>query len=121
VPGEPLGAKTTDDAEVVPTVLSEQSPVGERYLAVYLRSRYNQFSLTAAGLSATLARDGGRVELDPRRTIDPAAGYHYGAALEEPLSAGDELTVDVVTIPQVARHEGYERAFVEMEPVTFTV
>ncbi|MDX1748477.1 MAG: hypothetical protein R3324_21300, partial [Halobacteriales archaeon] len=53
-------------------------------------------------------------------TLDPDLGYHYGAAVPS-LSSGDSVTVTVDGPPQVARHEGYEMAFLEMPPVTLTV
>jgi len=55
------------------------------------------------------------------RTLDPELGYHYGAALPESLASGDELTLTVDTPPQLARHEGYERAFLQMDPAAITV
>jgi arylsulfatase A-like enzyme len=52
------------------------------------------------------------------RTLDPGLGYHYGAALgDTAVESGDDLTLEVPTPPQVARHEGYETAFVDMAPV----
>jgi hypothetical protein len=53
------------------------------------------------------------------RTLDPDLGFHYGAPVA--LESGDEVTLSVSTPPQVARHEGYERAFLEMPDVTLTV
>ena len=107
---------------MIPSVLTDAAPGDERYLAVYLRSPFNYFALTAARLSATVRRDGDALaHLEFERTLDPELGYHYGAALETDLRSGDELVVDAATPPQIARREGYERAFVEMNPVSFTV
>jgi hypothetical protein len=55
------------------------------------------------------------------RTLDPDLGYHYGAVLES-VRSGDELPITIDTPPQVARHEGYETAFLDgVDEVTFTV
>jgi hypothetical protein len=48
--------------------------------------------------------------------VDPDLGYHYGAPVSEAKS-GDRLTVTVDAPPQLARHEGYETAFLKMPPV----
>jgi arylsulfatase A-like enzyme len=37
------------------------------------------------------------------------------------LHSGDEIELTVTTPPQVARHEGYETAFLNMDTMTFTV
>ena len=54
------------------------------------------------------------------RTLDPELGYHYGATVPA-LDSGEELRVVTDVPPQTARHEGYERAFRQMPPVTVTV
>jgi hypothetical protein len=72
-------------------------------------------------LDVTLTRGGETVFEGPlRRTLDPDLGYHYGAVVDG-VESGDELTVSTVTVPQVARHEGYETAFREMDDVTVTL
>ncbi|WP_425487805.1 DUF7350 domain-containing protein [Natronomonas salina] len=77
---------------------------------------------SAAALSATVRRDGtAATHLEFDRTLDPELGYHYGTALETDLRAGDQLVVATETPPQVARHEGCERASLDMEAVSFTV
>jgi len=123
VPGEALDTASTHDAEVVPTVLDgDAAPVGDRYLAAYLRTPYNRMAIPGAAWSATVRRGGGVLtEVDLRRTFDPEVGYHYGAELSTALRAGDEVVFTPATPPQVARHEGYERAFLELESVSFTV
>jgi hypothetical protein len=123
VPGEALGTASTHDAEVVPTVLDgDAAPVGDRYLAAYLRTPYNRLAIPGAAWSATVRRGGEALtELDLRRTFDPGMGYHYGAELSTALRPGDEVVLTPVTPPQVARHEGYERAFLEVNPVSVTV
>jgi hypothetical protein len=125
LPGEFLGRTTSDDAVFLSTVLSGGAADrfdADRYLAVSARTPYNRTVLPSMAVSATVSRDGSTAfEGRLRRTLDPELGYHYGAALDGSLQDGDELTVAVTTPPQVARHEGYERAFLEMEPMTLTV
>jgi hypothetical protein len=74
-------------------------------------------------VEATVTRDGETVFDDAlERTLDPALYYHYGASVTGGLQSGDEVTLTVPTPPQVARHEGYEKAFRQFgEPMTFTV
>lgn len=94
---------------------------GEAYLAVSPRTPYNRYPLPFTSLSARLARDGEAVFDDVLRpALDPDLGYHYGAGVPG-LESGDELAVVVDAPPQVARHEGYETAFVEMPELTMTV
>jgi len=126
LPGEVLGTATSDDARLVTTVLDDPpAGVGGEgpYLAVSARTPYNRLVLPAMALEARLDRDGGTLaETDLVRTLDPDLGYHYGAALPDTgFESGDELTLRVPTPPQVARHEGYERAFLRMAPSTLAV
>ena len=125
LPGTVLGTGRSDDAKLVTT----QLPAGEAarftdgtpYLAVSARTPFNRLVLPAMGLSASVVRDGETVFEGPLEpTLDPELGHHYGAALPEPVESGDELTLSVGTPPQLARHEGYERAFLRMEPATIT-
>jgi hypothetical protein len=37
------------------------------------------------------------------------------------LETGDTVRLTVETPPQLARHDGYETAFLDMDPVEFTV
>ena len=122
MPGELIGSERTDDAVLPLLAVRDDPPVeAEAYLAISARTRYNGYTLPAAGLEATVGRGGETVFEGPlRRTLDPELNYHYGAAVDA-LESGDEVTVRPVTPPQVSRHRGYERAFLEMEPVTYTV
>jgi hypothetical protein len=126
LPGRVLGTATSDDARLVATAL-DGTPSGVEgdgpYLAGSARTPYNRIVLPAMGLEATLARDGETVfEGDLTRTLDPDLGYHYGATLgDAAVEPGDELTLTPTLPPQVARHEGYERAFLRMEPATIEV
>jgi len=93
-----------------------------RYLAVSARTPYNRLVIPAMALTGTLERGGETVFEDELvRTLDPDLGYHYGAAIGS-VESGDDLTVSVDTPPQVARHEGYETAFLgDMKQITLTV
>jgi hypothetical protein len=124
LPGTVRGETVVDDARFVVTTL-DSPPAGVDgtgpYLAVSARTRYNDYVLPAMGLSGTVT-SGGETAFDGRlrRTLDPELGYHYGATVEG-VERGDELTLDVTTPPQVARHEGYETAFLTFEPATVTL
>jgi hypothetical protein len=48
--------------------------------------------------------------------LDDELGFHYGRVLDARPEGSIEVTVDAP--PQLARHEGYETAFVEMSSVT---
>ncbi|WP_254542780.1 iron transporter [Halomarina pelagica] len=124
LPGALLGTERSGDAVFAATAL-DAPPAGlageGRYLVLSPRSRYNRFLLPAMGVRGTLTRDGTTAfEGDLVRTFDPALGYHYGAVVPE-ARAADRLRVEVTTPPQTARHEGYERAFFDLAPVTVAV
>jgi hypothetical protein len=124
--GRVLGTATSDDARLLTTVL-DTPPEGVEgdgpYLAVSARTPYNRIVLPAMALGVTLSRGGETVfESDLARTLDPDLDYHYGAALDGvSVESGDELVLTPTLPPQVARHEGYERAFLEMAPATLPV
>ena len=126
LPGRVLGTATSDDARLLTAVL-DTPPEGVDgagpYLGVSARTPYNRLVVPAMALEATLSREGETVfEGDLTRTLDPGLGYHYGAALGDTVvESGDELILTPTLPPQVARHEGYERAFLDMEPVTLAV
>jgi hypothetical protein len=121
LPGTVRASGRSDDAVFAVTTLEEGPVDGGTYLALSARTRYNRYVVPAMALDATLTRDSETVYEGPlRRTLDPYLGYHYGAAVDS-VRSGDELTVSVVTIPQVARHEGYEAAFRQMPDVSLTL
>ncbi|WP_135827150.1 iron transporter [Halorussus ruber] len=96
-------------------------PDGNSYLAVSPRTPYNRYPLPFMSLSANVTRDGETVFDDILRpALSPEFGYHYGAAVDS-LQSGDELSVVVDAPPQIARHEGYETAFVKMSEMQMTV
>lgn len=72
-------------------------------------------------LSATVTR-GNETVFDGalQATLDPALNYHYGAGVES-IESGDEIEIVTDAPPQVARHEGYETAFLKMPSRTLTV
>ena len=124
LPGTILGVPMVDDARVTTTLLRGSDAErfgGDRYVAVSPRTPYNELLLPGMGLEYRLLRGGERVDAGTlTRTIDPDLQYHYGSTLPA-LESDDELVVETLTPPQVARHEGYETAFVEMDPVTFRI
>ena len=126
LPGEVRGTATSGDAELVVTLLDEP-PAGVDaagpYLAVSARTPYNRLVLPAMSLSARLSRDGDTRHVGTlTRTLDPDLHYHYGTALAGTgVASGDTLRLTVETPPQVARHEGYETAFLTMPPATLTL
>ncbi len=125
LPGEFLAKTTSDDTVFLSTQLSGEAASrfdATNYLAVSARTPYNRIVLPSMAVEATATR-GSETVFDGAltRTLDPELDYHYGTAIAGGLQAGDEVELRVPTPPQVARHEGYERAFLQMEPMTFTV
>jgi hypothetical protein len=112
LPGTHLGSARTGDAVFDVLALRGDDAArfdAETYLAVVARTPYNGMVLPAMGLRATL--DGTEHRLS--RTVDSELGYHYGTPVGG-VDTGSELVLTTSTPPQVARHEGYETAFVEM-------
>ncbi|SDF40046.1 DUF7350 domain-containing protein [Halorientalis regularis] len=112
LPGEVRGTATSGDAVFVVTV-QDTVPAGiegdGQYLAVFAHTPYNRMVLPSMTLSGALAGDSLALE----STLDPDLGYHYGAAVSE-VADGATLSITVDTPPQLARHEGYEMAFLTM-------
>jgi hypothetical protein len=122
LPGTVVGSKVADGANLVVGRVDDGDRFADGdYLYVSARTRYNGFVVPMMGLEATVRRDGETVFSDRLApTVDPKAGYHYGAAVDG-LEAGDEVAVSATTPSQVARHEGYERAFRQLGSRTFQV
>jgi uncharacterized protein involved in high-affinity Fe2+ transport len=123
LPGEPVGSALADGARLVTRYVPDGGRFTDEgdYLYVSARTRYNGFFVPMLGLDAVVERDGDTVaegRLAP--AIDDAAGYHYGLGVDA-LESGDAVTVRTTTPAQVARHEGYERAFRQMPDVSFTI
>ncbi|MCU4751970.1 iron transporter [Halobacteria archaeon AArc-curdl1] len=98
----------------------DESDDGETpYLAVYPRTPYNDFPLPFMAISITFESGGSTVlETTLQETVDHELGHHYGASSSE-ITDADTAIVTVDTPPQVARHDGYETAFFEFDPLTF--
>ncbi|RQG93354.1 iron transporter [Natrarchaeobius chitinivorans] len=114
-----IGSGTTGDVVFVAALFGgadrsgRESPV----LAVALLTPHNRYPLPFAAVSADVFRENDRIATgSPRETIDPRHGHRYGTRVEpDVLERGDELAISLDTPPQVARHEGYETAFLEGE------
>ncbi|SNZ03780.1 hypothetical protein SAMN06269185_0368 [Natronoarchaeum philippinense] len=121
LPGRVIGTGSSGDADIVATVVEDPSFVdASAYLAVSPRTPYNRVPLPLMGLSATVSRNGSAVyDGGLGEALHPDLGYHYGAELDG-VQSGDQVTIAVDTPPQVARHEGYEMAFLDMGAVEFT-
>ena len=123
LPGEHLAEETTGDAVFQVVAVDDPGFVdgGGTYLAVSPRTPYNRVPIPLMSLSGTVERDGETAFEGPlQKSIHPALGYHYGAAVGD-LASGDAVTLTVDAPPQVSRHEGYETAFLDIPPVEFTV
>jgi hypothetical protein len=113
--GEPLGRARASDVVFDVRVRREADDAPQLVVLAY--TPYNDLLLPNMGLEATVERDGNADE--PRilqRTVDPALGYHYATAVEE-LDDATGVTIETLTPPQVARHEGYETAFLDVDDV----
>jgi hypothetical protein len=118
LPGRVLGEATSGDAVFVCTATDTSDGT---YLAVSARTPYNQFILPLMSLSATVER-GTKTVFDGQLStaIDSDRQYHYGVTVDS-IESGDRLTLRVDLPPQVARHAGYETAFLEMPNLQITV
>ncbi|WP_256295771.1 iron transporter [Haloarchaeobius salinus] len=121
LPGQTVGTASSGDAQFVVQAVEADRFGSGTHLAVSPRTPYNGMLIPRLGLEASVDRDG-RTVLDDAlgAFLDPELGYHYGATVDG-LESGDELTLRVTTPPQVARHEGYETAFLSFEPMTLSV
>ncbi|WP_049923662.1 iron transporter [Halopiger djelfimassiliensis] len=124
LPGTHIGTERSGDAAVSALRLDDEASRltdAESYLAVPVRTPYNDIVLPFATLHVTVERDGAVVhESSLTETVDHELGHHYGTGIDD-LRDGDELTIAVDSPPQVSRHDGYETAFLEFEDVTVTV
>ena len=124
LPGDVIGTARSGDARFLVTLL-DTAPAGVDgsgpYLAVSPRTPYNRLAIPGMKLRGRLARGDRTVtSATLSRTLDPTLGYHYGATLPA-TESGDRLWLTVATPPQVARHEGYERAFLVMPDMELTL
>jgi len=125
LPGTVLGSQLADGANMVAGLVDGGGRFadGSDYLYVSARTRYNGYVVPMMGLEATVRRDEEPVfegRLAP--AIDGEVGYHYGAAVDgvDAVESGDRVVVRPTVPSQVARHEGYERAFRQLREVAFT-
>jgi hypothetical protein len=117
LPGTVVGEASSGDADFVVTAAGVEEGT---YLTVSPRTPYNEYPLPLMALSAAIERDGATVfdgTLTP--AVGPERGYHYRTVVDS-VESGDTLTIRVDSPPQVARHSGYETAFLEMPKMTIT-
>ena len=115
-PGTDLGVHSSGDADFVVRHLEDSrlAEDGDDYLLVSPRTPYNRIPLADMSLSVAGDIDGELVQ-----TLDDELGHHYGLAVD--LDGVESFEIVVETPPQVARHQGYETAFIEMPAMTVDV
>lgn len=100
----PLGTGHVGDCPVVVALDGD-------YLIASMRTPYNGFPVPFASLSARINRAGSSETRQLFESFDPDIGHHYGAPVD--LAGGERVMIAVETPPQLARHEGYETAFLD--------
>ncbi len=112
-PGRQLGPQESGDARFVVRYVEESrlSEEGAGYLLISPRTPYNNVPLADMALTVS-----GAVEGELKQTLDSEYGHHYG--LSASLSPGDTVELGIDSPPQVARHRGYETAFIDMPSMT---
>ncbi|MEY7849876.1 hypothetical protein AB7C87_11845 [Natrarchaeobius sp. A-rgal3] len=123
-PEETADLPRSGDAAVLATLTESGFRLAdgdERYLLVSPRTPYNRVPLADMTVSTTIEREGEVVvESSLEQTLDSDLDLHYGTSLTD-VQPGDSVTITVESPPQVARHRGYETAFLEMPPIELTV
>jgi uncharacterized protein involved in high-affinity Fe2+ transport len=119
------GGDHHDETQTDESAHSHQTEGVGTYIVVSAQTPYNRLVVPGMGLDMTITSTGHgeeRTLFDGRLqpALDPEFGFHYGGMVDH-LHSGDEIELTVTTPPQVARHEGYETAFLNMEPMAFTV
>ena len=72
-------------------------------------------------LSATVECGQNTVFQGPlQASLDPELSCYYRIPIPE-LKSGDSVTIRIQMPPQLARHDGYKTAFINMPPIEFTV
>ncbi|MDS0296924.1 iron transporter [Halogeometricum luteum] len=124
LPGRLIGDGSSGDATFFVTVVEKGTRFGEDdrpYMIVSPRTPYNRVVLPRMALSATVERGQKTVFQGPlRASLDPEISCYYGTSIPG-IESGDSVTITVQTPPQLARHDGYETAFLDMAPIEFTV
>ncbi|MXR52175.1 hypothetical protein GRX03_11255 [Halovenus sp. WSH3] len=118
-PGELLGRSgegglpSSHDAQFVLSYLDQSrlSADDGGYLLVSPRTPYNRIPLPEMSLSVEGAIEGELIE-----TVDDTVGHHYG--LSAALEPGESFDLVIDSPPQVARHRGYQTAFLDMPPIS---
>lgn len=124
-PIELTGPQYTDDLGVAVGTHDDPTSLGftdgEIALVAATQTKYNRYPLGFMGVEATVTRDGDEVFADELSSaVDGELGHYYGAGTPA-LEVGDTVDLEFTTPPQVARHRGYERAFLELDTLTFTL
>lgn len=124
IPGQIIGTKSSGDADFIATLINSGNRFTDDdtpYLAVLPRTPYNRITLPRMSLSAKLTRNGSTIFTGPLAPgLDPKLNVHYGTSLKKAKS-GDTLRIIVDSPPQLARHDGYETAFLKMPSMTFSI
>jgi hypothetical protein len=125
LPGRHLGEGTAGDAVFEAFVIDGGDTDGrfgsDAYLYVSARTPHNRVVLPMMGLRVVLKREESvALEGSLSSTLDPGMGYHYGTLVPE-IREGDSLTLETAVPPQIARHDGYETAFMDMGDVSMRV
>ncbi|SEQ25779.1 DUF7350 domain-containing protein [Natrinema salaciae] len=119
------GLPESGDATFVVTLLeagSRLAPGDDRSLLVSPRTPYNRVPLVNTSMRAVVERDGEPVDESRKleRTLDGEFGLWYGRPVAD-VRTGDTVRITIESPPQAARHQGYETAFFEMEPLELVV
>ncbi|MDS0223427.1 iron transporter [Haloarcula sp. S1AR25-5A] len=124
LPGRLLHEGKSGDATILVALVDGDHRFSDSdgpFLIVSPRTPYNRVMLPRMALSATLNRGGDAIAQGTlQASLDPDLGSFYGMGLDE-LETDDTVRITVETPPQLARHDGYETAFLDMEPIEFTV
>jgi hypothetical protein len=111
VSGTALGTGTVGDLVLRGYVVDADRFGDAPFLVVTAGTPYNDLVVPGMALSARASGGDGGFEGELEPGLDPELGFHYGASLPTDGVDAAEVTVDIP--PQVARHEGYETAFLE--------
>ena len=134
IPDHHIGTRVADDAHfdvfiMTDTDINRQSNNNPDtpYLAVSARTPYNNIILPMMQIDATISQHDESIATKTlTRTLDPTLGYHYGTSIPDFIhqsnTMSNEFTLEITTAipPQIARHDGYETAFMNMNPVSLT-
>lgn len=124
LPGRHLDESQSGDATFHTGLVEGDSrfrPEPGPFLYVSPRTPYNRVILPRMALSVRIKRDGEtRFEGRLQPALDPELGTFYGIPIHD-IREGDTVHISIDTPPQLARHDGYETAFIDMAPFEFPV